>query len=322
MQKENLDKIDIINDTPNELKKETPLDIKPKKVWKRICSGCGKELTYTQQDNWHTANKNKSKCNKHCGKLKVEKIKSKKIPYWKKIPSDKIENGIPYWKKECIQCKSIYFLKHYPKYIKNLNKPCRKCYCDNRKVNLEDLTRKCPKCCNIITYGSRQSKDRAEKNGRPCRMCYFKYRIIGEVWRENISKGTKKYMNSIPPKERKELSRKMRVGMIKHIEENNGGCHPMVSKKACIFIDNFSYAYGYNFQHGLNGGEYKINELGYFVDGYDKERNVVIEYDEIHHFNVDGTLKQKDIIRMNDIKEILNCKFIRYNEKLNEIKEY
>ena len=32
--------------------------------------------------------------------------------------------------------------------------------------------------------------------------------------------------------------------------------------------------------------------------------------------------KTFDVIRMNEIKNHLNCKFIRYNEKLNEIIEY
>lgn len=65
------------------------------------------------------------------------------------------------------------------------------------------------------------------------------------------------------------------------------------------------------FQHAENGGEYHIKKLGYWVDGYDKEKNIVIEIDEKHHFNSDGTYKKRDIVRQKEIKDFLNCKFIR-----------
>jgi hypothetical protein len=41
----------------------------------------------------------------------------------------------------------------------------------------------------------------------------------------------------------------------------------------------------------------------------------VIEWDEPRHYNVDGTLKEKDIIRQKQIEECLKCKFIRVKEK-------
>jgi len=40
-----------------------------------------------------------------------------------------------------------------------------------------------------------------------------------------------------------------------------------------------------------------------------------------HHFK-DGKLKEKDIIRMNFIKESLQCKFFRYNESNSILQEY
>ena len=39
--------------------------------------------------------------------------------------------------------------------------------------------------------------------------------------------------------------------------------------------------------------------------------NKVYEYDERHHFNVDGNLKEKDICRQQEIEEFLKCNFIR-----------
>lgn len=68
-----------------------------------------------------------------------------------------------------------------------------------------------------------------------------------------------------------------------------------------------------NIQHALNGGEYHIKELGYFVDGYDSKNNIVYEWDEETHFNYLG-LKERDINRQNEIINHLKCDFIRIRE--------
>lgn len=86
-------------------------------------------------------------------------------------------------------------------------------------------------------------------------------------------------------------------------------------------IEEIGKKYGYNFQHALNGGEKQIPNTRYFVDGYDLKNNIVIEYDERHHFDKNGNLKHKDIIRQNKIMEEINCLFIRIDYK-NEIKIY
>jgi hypothetical protein len=40
----------------------------------------------------------------------------------------------------------------------------------------------------------------------------------------------------------------------------------------------------------------------------------VIEWDEPHHYNIDGILKEKDTIRQKQIEECLKCKFFRVKE--------
>ena len=52
----------------------------------------------------------------------------------------------------------------------------------------------------------------------------------------------------------------------------------------------------------------------FFVDGYDKQNNVVVEFDERYHLNENQ--KQKDKERQGTIGNILKCTFIRISSKL------
>lgn len=88
---------------------------------------------------------------------------------------------------------------------------------------------------------------------------------------------------------------------------------PNFNPKACQFIDEYGKKYGYNFRHALNKGEYYITELGYYLDGYDEEKNTVIEFDEEHHY-INGILRKRDLVRQQKIKDLLRCKFIRITE--------
>lgn len=78
--------------------------------------------------------------------------------------------------------------------------------------------------------------------------------------------------------------------------------------EACNLIDKYAKENDYHFQHAENGGEFFIKDLGYWVGGYDKKRNVVIEVDESHHF-VDGNLRQSDVDRQQEIENHLGCIF-------------
>jgi hypothetical protein len=83
---------------------------------------------------------------------------------------------------------------------------------------------------------------------------------------------------------------------------------PNFNPQACKIIEEYGKMNGYNFQHALNGGEFHIKELGYWIDGYDINKNVVIEYYEKHHLT--PKWKEKDKKRMKNIIETLKCKFI------------
>jgi len=108
-----------------------------------------------------------------------------------------------------------------------------------------------------------------------------------------------------------ETKAKSRISAINYINSCAGKCVPRYNKNSISIIEEYGAQHGYHFQHAENGGEYHIKELGYFVDGYDKENNTVIEIDEPHHFDKKGNLLQCDITRQNEIEEFLKCKFIR-----------
>ncbi|KKL84483.1 hypothetical protein LCGC14_1964280 [marine sediment metagenome] len=104
-----------------------------------------------------------------------------------------------------------------------------------------------------------------------------------------------------------EWRRKHRLIRIKQIKERHGQATPNYNPEACKFIEEYGRKHGYKFQHAENGGEFYIKGLGYWVDGYDREKNVVIEYDEPHHTR----RVEKDKQRQQEIQEHLGCKFIR-----------
>jgi len=114
------------------------------------------------------------------------------------------------------------------------------------------------------------------------------------------------------PKRPEELE-KMRKSAIKRVKRQYGN---MISynPQSIPIIEQYGKENGYNFQHAENGGEIEV--CGYLVDGYDKDKNVVIEYYEKHH----NRKIQKDLERQLAIMNELKCKFIiiKYDSTIEE----
>lgn len=142
--------------------------------------------------------------------------------------------------------------------------------------------------------------------------------ILDNLRSEKISKNTKIAMDN------KSIRQHLRLKAIERIERTLGSTlKPSYNISACEIIDWINMYYGYNFQHATNIGEYNIKELGCWVDAYDKQNNIVIEFYERAHYKKDGKLKEKELRREKDIIEHLNCEFIRINafDKNNLIME-
>jgi hypothetical protein len=109
-----------------------------------------------------------------------------------------------------------------------------------------------------------------------------------------------------------ETRNKQKIAAIKRLKKYPLYNRPNFNPNACEFIDQLNILFGFNLQHALNGGEVWIN--GFYPDGYDKEKNVVFEYDEKWHKNpktlIEDGNRQKEII--NQLHPTL---FLRYDEK-------
>lgn len=163
---------------------------------------------------------------------------------------------------------------------------------------------------NNPNFGNRYSKEIKDKISRITKEkmqdCTLKERLNNirqsKEYRQKLSNSLKGRFFS------KETRKRMREAVVRRVKKY--GIHSRnFNPKACEFIDKWGKENGYNFQHALNGGEISI--IGYLVDGYDKDKNIVIEIDEKRHFDINGNLKEKDIKRQKEIEKYLNCKFIR-----------
>jgi hypothetical protein len=71
-----------------------------------------------------------------------------------------------------------------------------------------------------------------------------------------------------------------RIAEISEDKFDGNQVFPSYNKKACEIFDEISKKENIHIQHAMNGGEYYIKELGFWLDGYDSINNVAYEYDE------------------------------------------
>ena len=156
-------------------------------------------------------------------------------------------------------------------------------------------------------------------------------REVTEETCEKISNANKgRFAGYKNPSCRKDVKDKIRKSLLKFYQTDEGKLNRLnkreavierigltgsiigFNKVACEYFDWLNKYNGWNGQHAMNGGEKKV--AGYFVDYYESIYNIVIEWDEDNHY-FNGKLKKKDIERMNEIKEVLNCDFYRIRER-------
>lgn len=201
----------------------------------------------------------------------------------------------------------------------------------NRKDTLKesiDKNRNCKKCAKKNTTPSfiidgkvsksvleKTSKTWFKKGHKPLNAEYRKGKTLSELYGNEKSKEILvKYKNRFVSQESIEKRRiNSRKKMIEMLQKINKNFHPSYNPKACEYFNQLMKNTNTFIQHAENGGEYFIKELGFWVDGYDSENNIVYEYDEKHHFT-SNKLNDKDINRQKLITEFLNCYFVRIKD--------
>ena len=91
------------------------------------------------------------------------------------------------------------------------------------------------------------------------------------------------------------------------------------NEEACKWFDNLNKIMNWHGLHALNGGEKTI--LGYWIDYYEPNLNIIIEWDENFHYGLDGNLRQEDIKRQEELIKHTKCKFFRIKQSAGEIYE-
>lgn len=120
--------------------------------------------------------------------------------------------------------------------------------------------------------------------------CFKKYGV------DNYAK-TKKF---------KELARKNILIQISNQKNNGMPVYPLIGRNEKNFLDKLQEHCKFDIIR-----QYQV--IGYFVDGYIKELNLVIELDEKWHKLLKWYI-DRDPIREKDIKSYLNCTFFRVEE--------
>ena len=218
--------------------------------------------------------------------------------------------------------------------METYSKLCPSCNCVmnyKRKDTLKesiDKNRNCKKCAKKNTIPSfiidgkvsksvleKTSKTWFKKGQKPLNAEFRKGKTLSELYGDEKSKEILvKYKNRFVSQESIEKRRiNSRKKMIEMLQKLNKDFHPPYNPKACEYFNQLMKKTNTFIQHAENGGEYFIKELGFWVDGYDSENNIVYEYDEKHHFT-SNKLNDKDINRQKLIIEFLNCSFIRIKD--------
>lgn len=262
-----------------------------KKEYSRTCTKCSETLYYSRKDSYNKAISNNTIC--HPCHLEIRKLIAKNKPATPNV----------IYHRNCNVCGDRLEYKSEKSYIQanRRNTPCKSCTRFKIPYNPK-LNRYCSICNAEILYTDRNMYRQACLRNSICTVCAK----------------NKMYSDESQKKKRIKL-----LDRISKIHFNGGRVIPGYNFNACKFINILNKTYGWNMIHAENGGEFYIKELGYYLDGYDEEKNIAFEYDEpYHHFDINGFLLKKDINRMSEIIKSIRCRFFRYNERTKELREY
>lgn len=201
------------------------------------------------------------------------------------------------------------------------NSVCNPCRAKPKKILPENgVWKRICKCGNEMIYSCRHSYNTGKRTNAVCRKCATKESAQDKSYFQSSEYRNKMSLSLRSARQSdsygEEFKQKCRENKLKQITKH--GTQRTFNIEACKFMDKFNSRFGIELQHGLNGGE--IQFIGYSLDGYDKNRNIIFEYDEPKHEI--GSVKLKDKIREERLISHLHpSQFWRYNEKTNTLRE-
>jgi len=140
-------------------------------------------------------------------------------------------------------------------------------------------------------------------------------KIITKEIRCKISKALRGKNNPNYGKHKtEETERKMRLSAIKNLKSRFNQIRINYNAEACKVFNTINDFFGWSGKHAENGGEVHLKELGYWLDFYDRERNIVIEYYEKSHYRSLSVLT-KTLLREQEIIKHLGCQFFRIDAR-------
>ena len=187
----------------------------------------------------------------------------------------------------------------------------------------------CPSCGKLLCYSAKNKLTRSVRENSFCGSCsksrFYRKQFDLDIKKELVDNIWMFYR--ICPVCNEKTFYKIR-GHRNQLEKQNSPCrkcfkmscviYPRFNYKACKFFDLINQSNKWNGVHALNGGEYYIERFHYFLDYYEQNLNLVIEWNELHH----KYQKIKDEIRKQNIIDVLGCRFLTIDEstKIEDIK--
>jgi len=309
------------------LKRRTPIPIGG---WKKPCPKCGTELSYLSGQTWNKSIKEKWVC-------------SACAPHRKKLP---IPDGG--WKRKCPTCsKELHYKKKWAfQQAEKYNTKCSSCGKLSNPI-MDKYVRNCPICNKELEYKRKDSYYTALKANSSCKRCKQLGKKMSEETKRKLSvahKGKPGHPHTAQHRQKiteagnpmygvhrydelnpfygkrhsEEARRKMRVAMCKKVLRMYWSHGRMASIGAGekAYFDQLERERGW-----FGNRQHFVSHLGYFVDYYEPNHNIVVEYDEPRHYR-HGHLREKDRVRMEQIREHLNCEFWRYDAYRKQLVEF
>lgn len=186
---------------------------------------------------------------------------------------------------------SIKITKH-----KNINKKCK--WCGNHFEIYSGGYNK--KCCSISCSNKLRSDTIRNTPGKLEKMHEKYKKTMMERW------GVDAPLKHPDIMDRYRHSKKLKFG-------SSDFTFPMYNKKSIIYFEWLNKYMGWNGIYATNPYEYNVPNTKFYVDYYEPNLNVVIEYDESHHYKF-GNLRDGDRKRQEIIENELKCKFYRIKD--------